>query len=188
MEEIGEVKFQKKSGISKLGKCIVWYSQGKITYTIGPDWMFNLCLLSIIISAMIFNVLVMAPMVDPTMQFIGFSAITWVLMSYLMTALKNPGIVVNDTQEEIELGKAENKSFCRVCHVMTAKGTEHCEDCGLCCEGYDHHCPLSGKCIGKGNIIWFYLFLASILGFFVYFMVWAFMAAKLQFERTARNN
>lgn len=36
------------------------------------------------------------------------------------------------------------------------KYTEHCFDCGVCIEDYDHHCVFFSKCIGGGNIIPFW--------------------------------
>ena len=34
----------------------------------------------------------------------------------------------------------------------------HSPDCNICIEGYDHHCPWTGKCIGKNNLTLFYIF------------------------------
>ena len=47
----------------------------------------------------------------------------------------------------------------------------HCMDCGVCVEGYDHHCPWTGKCIGRKTIKFFYLFLTSVIIAFVFFVV-----------------
>ena len=42
---------------------------------------------------------------------------------------------------------------------------EHCDLCQVCIMDLDHHCVFFGKCIGKGNIYYFYgaigLFLAN---------------------------
>ena len=51
------------------------------------------------------------------------------------------------------------------------ENTGHCVDCNLCVEGYDHHCPWTGKCIGKKNLTYFYAFLMSILFVFGYFVL-----------------
>ena len=47
----------------------------------------------------------------------------------------------------------------------------HCEDCNLCIEGMDHHCPWTTKCVGKRNKVWFYLFIVSSVGLLVYVIV-----------------
>jgi hypothetical protein len=49
-------------------------------------------------------------------------------------------------------------SFCRKCRFHVARGSFHCVYCDVCIEGYDHHCPWTSKCIGKNNLIRFYLF------------------------------
>ncbi len=43
--------------------------------------------------------------------------------------------------------------------------------CETCIAGYDHHCPWTGKCIGKGNLQEFYNFLFIGLFSFLYIMV-----------------
>lgn len=41
-------------------------------------------------------------------------------------------------------------------------------DCRVCIEGYDHHCPWTGKCVGKGNVRYFYAWLFFLVLAFVY--------------------
>ena len=49
--------------------------------------------------------------------------------------------------------------------------TFHCFECEVCIEGYDHHCPWVTKCIGKGNIKFFYVFVASTFSYlFIMFL------------------
>ena len=92
--------------------------------------------------------------------------------AFAATALKDSGYVERSTPEELERRKQElerrteletgisgqvadpmlNFTPCSKCFVMRERGTQHCYDCGLCVEQLDHHCPWSGKCIGKGNI------------------------------------
>lgn len=47
----------------------------------------------------------------------------------------------------------------------TPKGTNirHCHICDVCVDGYDHHCMWSGKCIGRGNIKFFFIYLGMLL-------------------------
>jgi len=68
--------------------------------------------------------------------------------------------------------------FCNICRVIFREGqtkTEHCQDCGFCVEGLDHHCPWSSKCIGRGNMGPFKLF----LGMTVLIMVYLFAGGML---------
>lgn len=40
----------------------------------------------------------------------------------------------------------------------------HCPECNICIEGYDHHCPWIGKCVGAKNLCSFYFFLIMVFG------------------------
>jgi hypothetical protein len=48
------------------------------------------------------------------------------------------------------------------------KLTEHCEDCKVCIQHYDHHCVFFSKCIGGGNIVPFW---GTIVGLGVNFLI-----------------
>lgn len=41
-------------------------------------------------------------------------------------------------------------------------------DCRACIEGYDHHCPWTGKCVGRRNVRYFYAWLVFLVLAFVY--------------------
>ena len=60
--------------------------------------------------------------------------------------------------------------------VQVHKKVNHCYDCGICIEGYDHHCPWTSKCIGKRNKYSFYMFMGSIMLIFGYF-IWSLTTA-----------
>ena len=67
---------------------------------------------------------------------------------------------------------------CGHCNIQRPRGAGHCHYCGTCVNMLDHHCPWSGKCIGKKNLNVFYLFLGTLcwqiyflLGAFVYFCI-----------------
>ena len=63
----------------------------------------------------------------------------------------------------------EKYKYCNECKIWVSneKTTEHCFECNVCVEGYDHHCPWTGKCIAKDNLKSFYVFVYSLLTFFV---------------------
>ena len=48
---------------------------------------------------------------------------------------------------------------CAQCDLYRPDGAQHCYDCQVCVQDLDHHCPWTGKCIGKKNISCFYAFL-----------------------------
>mmetsp|Transcript_101021 Transcript_101021/g.204936 ORF Transcript_101021/g.204936 Transcript_101021/m.204936 type:complete len:178 (+) Transcript_101021:83-616(+) len=65
-------------------------------------------------------------------------------------------------------GRRLGGRHCDKCNIMQPRGCSHCEFCQVCVEGFDHHCPWMGKCIGKDNLCAFYTFIAvsmSSLGY-----------------------
>ena len=53
----------------------------------------------------------------------------------------------------------------RTCKVWRTPRTTHCHVCDNCVEGFDHHCPWVGSCIGERNyreFCWF-IFATSIV-------------------------
>lgn len=90
------------------------------------------------------------------------------ILSHGFCFLFNPGVaVISNTTKRIGL------QMCRTCDILLDIETEpvHCEDCDICVEGFDHHCPWTGKCIGRRNLYGFYVFVISTFGFFIYSMV-----------------
>lgn len=60
--------------------------------------------------------------------------------------------------------------YCGSCQMIQPAKAGHCQFCMICIEGYDHHCPWTGKCIGRKNMVWFVLFLISTVIYFTYFI------------------
>ncbi|KAM3134625.1 hypothetical protein pb186bvf_013267 [Paramecium bursaria] len=100
-------------------------------------------------------------------------------LSYLWVALVNPGVANKQNAETLpttidETNRYQNEKrrnqqwYCKTCKLIQLSHTHHCYDCDVCVLEMDHHCPWTGKCIGKGNIKQFYYFLASTLIFMVY--------------------
>jgi hypothetical protein len=63
---------------------------------------------------------------------------------------------------------------CGICEIQRPYNASHCYECGVCVEDLDHHCPWTGKCIGKKNLQQFHFFLwslATLILFVVCFVV-----------------
>ena len=91
--------------------------------------------------------------------------------SYSYTALINPGFPKHDL--EGKTGEPRGKfRWCGACKIWISieKKTNHCFDCGICVEGYDHHCPWTSKCIGRRNLISFYIFISCIF-FIIFYLI-----------------
>ncbi|KAL7551695.1 hypothetical protein ACHAWF_015269 [Thalassiosira exigua] len=57
----------------------------------------------------------------------------------------------------------------------------HCAECGVCIEGYDHHCPWMGTCIGKRNFTAFMTFNVTWLLYLFYAIIWVTFVGKTFF-------
>lgn len=51
---------------------------------------------------------------------------------------------------------------CSRCELSRPMGASHCYECEVCVKDLDHHCPWTGKCIGRKNLQFFYLFLTFL--------------------------
>ena len=92
------------------------------------------------------------------------------IISYLLTMLVNPGIP--ERKYYAKNIKNDNKTillYCKKCNILVPKKFKisHCVDCNICVKEQDHHCPWTGKCIAKYNIKYFYIFVNSLLIFFL---------------------
>ncbi|KRW99536.1 hypothetical protein PPERSA_02394 [Pseudocohnilembus persalinus] len=85
------------------------------------------------------------------------------IYNYISVATKNPGIKSSyyPFKNREKIGKI--RQYCKRCQIVKERKTFHCNDCDICIEEFDHHCPWTGKCIGKGNISEFYQFLCNTM-------------------------
>ena len=82
-----------------------------------------------------------------------------------VTFFLNPGIVYNN--KDIN---SENKIYCFQCRFQyprVRRTMKHCEKCGVCYFGRDHHCDVFGKCVAKNNMKLFITFNISICCLFI---------------------
>lgn len=78
--------------------------------------------------------------------------------------------------------------FCRKCSVLKDKDTVHCDSCDVCIRGYDHHCPWTGKCIGRGNLMPFNLFLGMTFFFMAYAIIVSVLTLLPPNQRSMRKS
>ena len=94
------------------------------------------------------------------------------IISYLLTILINPGIPERKYYFKYLNNKnidKQNWKNCKYCNIMVPLelATTHCSDCDICVMEQDHHCPWTGKCIAKYNLTYFYIFVYSLLAYFI---------------------
>ena len=91
------------------------------------------------------------------------------ILSFLGTCLINPGIpelkFYSKNFNLSEKEKLKDYQKCKKCNIIIPRklNVTHCNVCNVCVKEQDHHCPWSGKCIGKYNLCQFYLFLFFLL-------------------------
>jgi hypothetical protein len=90
----------------------------------------------------------------------------------LLTFLVNPGMVKPEPikKEMLEMINDNVIAYCSICRTIKKqyKNIYHCTYCDVCVEGFDHHCPWIGKCIGKWNKPFFTGFIGMTLILFFY--------------------
>lgn len=90
------------------------------------------------------------------------------ILMEILTYLINPGTTFKENNRE---GSPHHCGICKFTYPKSSKKYEHCSSCEVCIAGADHHCGVFEKCIGRKNLICFYLFpvfsMALLIVFFV---------------------
>ena len=98
-------------------------------------------------------------------------------LSYLYTALGNPGLAVYDSK--VNYYEA-NRRYCSICKISVDQSTTyHCSYCDVCIVDHDHHCPWTSKCIGGKTIISFYIFVVTTFFLYICLFIAAVVSLKI---------
>ena len=96
------------------------------------------------------------------------------IISYLLTIVINPGIperkyFSENMKNKNKIMNQKEFTICEKCNIIIPKeiNISHCIDCDICVIEQDHHCPWTGKCIAKYNLKYFYVFVNSLLIYFI---------------------
>ena len=158
-EEIKQIK-PNFFNLKKIGNLIIISEDEKeIKYIMGP--MFPI-LLFLNISANIFLQIFVFKKIPIIFKTIGSIMNLVQIYFFIISSIKNPGLPSKDYEKlvyEEENKTAKNFRKCKDCKlwINTDEKTIHCKKCGICIEGYDHHCDCINICVGKKNIKNFYL-------------------------------
>ena len=157
---------------AKLGSTHSFFAdeKGNPLIIIGPHWPLWIGT-TLVFSAFFFGLIFFfRKYISSTLNTIGFICYFTFLFTYSITALINPGYPKHDENSLNNIKKDRNK-YCNVCKIWinNEKKTNHCNFCKICVEGMDHHCPWTGKCIGRKNIVVFFIFVFSVYGMIFYF-------------------
>eukprot|EP00942_MAST-04A_sp_MAST-4A-sp1_P009030 g9030.t1 len=152
----------------KIGKMIVWLGPKRpynlnwpLTCFVGPDFGCMLCTYSLFLVPSLAYLLVCSAEMHVVANGIFYFSFGGLLFMYTMAACSDPGIVEkNDPDIDVHIPKGQ--TLCSYCNVARERGTVHCYECDACILELDHHCPWTGKCIGKKNLFYFYGFLSFL--------------------------
>ena len=97
-------------------------------------------------------------------------------ISHFFTIIINPGIPSRKFFNKFfdDNSKRDyNLKECKKCNIIVPKelNASHCYYCGVCILKFDNHSFWMGKCIGKNNIITFYISLFSLSIYFVFTVI-----------------
>ena len=165
--------FTRKDAIkrNRNGHCYMYMKGSGNFYwiVIGPDWymsVFGFILISLL-GTLIYLSLITRLIVYGKIAYLSLFGLS--LVFYGLCFLINPGTMPKREKllyyEDIEKATF---GFCKQCNLERKQDMIHCSECDLCIEEYDHHCIWMGKCIGKGNRLFFNLFLLFLAAFFIF--------------------
>ena len=118
---------------------------------------------------------------------------------HLYIYLFNPGIPSIDhyykrfiqSKNYMKMSENEKKNYyvCELCNIIVNhnENIEHCEDCQICVENYDHHCFWTGKCITKRNIWAFYGFAFGSMFYILWYFTIIFYYILLKFDEAKKK-
>ena len=99
------------------------------------------------------------------------------MITYLIIYLRSPGIAGREYYADtFKFEKEEDKQYyqiCKDCNIIIPKSFKvvHCDKCNICVIKHDHHCPWTGKCIGKKNIKIFCVFGSSLFSYIMSLLI-----------------
>ena len=157
----------------KIGYTFCFFSDemGNPLIMIGPNWPMFIFLCGGLTTAYIFILIFFIKKLHLIITIYGIATFLVFIISYTATFLLNNGYP--ERNENSLIGKPRKKFlYCRLCEIWVKndKNVKHCWECGVCVEGYDHHCPWTGKCIGRKTLIYFYCFVCSVFFIFLFFI------------------
>ena len=168
----------------RLGNSFAFFGDiyGDPKIIIGPHWPLYILVVSFISYGIPFIYNRFGQLFNIYLKIIGIIIYHIFLISYTYTALINPGFPKHDI-DSITGEPRKKFYYCNVCKLWAnkEKKTMHCNDCNICIEDRDHHCPWTGKCIGYKNYKSFIIFCCSIFTLFIYFIFIIVIKNKIRF-------
>nr|CAG4635963.1 EOG090X01OT [Eubosmina coregoni] len=138
----------------------------------------------------VFDCPFLAVEITPAIPVVGGLLFSFVLATLFRTSFSDPGVIPRatldeaaDIEKQIEIPNGPNSptyrppprtkevvvcgqvvklKYCFTCKIFRPPRASHCSICDNCVEGFDHHCPWIGNCVGRRNYRYFYSFIVSL--------------------------
>ena len=164
----------------KIGNTFFFFDKhtGKPLIVIGPNYIMFIIFFSLVFLGFLIFWYFFWKYLNIYFKFYGLISLFLFSFSYILLLILDPGVPKYD--RGAFLGKPRGRyGFCERCKlfVRTDYKSRHCLECGLCIEGYNHHCPWVSKCIGRKNICLFWFFVIFFINAFFYVVI-AFVFAE----------
>ncbi len=144
---------------------------GKFRVVIGPHWYVSLLGFALLTLIGLGTLIQFWQSLSLVLRTLYISVLGFTLLMYTVMFLSDPGIIPQKLNgAAIEDVESTVKYSCTKCMALRSQKAYHCEDCDVCIDGWDHHCVWVGKCIGRENLMVFYVFVATIPIFFTFVM------------------
>ncbi|CAD8102541.1 unnamed protein product [Paramecium sonneborni] len=90
--------------------------------------------------------------------------LTILLMASILAQCCDPGVItLHLSVKEAMEQQIDPINICPDCWVIKPQRSKHCEFCQKCVIVYDHHCPWINNCVGAKNLLYFYIYLISLM-------------------------
>jgi len=76
---------------------------------------------------------------------------------------KQPAQPLRPDEVEFVNGQEVVRKWCKTCNILRPPRASHCGTCDVCVDNFDHHCHVTGTCVGKRNLLPFCFFTSFIL-------------------------
>ena len=96
-----------------------------------------------------------------------------------ISLISEGGFLFKHTQEERKKESRhqyridEGGRFCTSCSRIAPDRSKHCKQCNVCVEGFDHHCPGIGNCVGAWNRVSFITMLWILVLVQLVYLYWS---------------
>ena len=151
--------------------CLLSDKYGNPLIMIGPHWPMYVCFCGLISAGYFTFFYHFFKNLNLFFKLFGIGSYSLYFLSYSGVFLLNPGYPERN-EDSLKGQPKKLYKYCVQCEIWERidRSISHCVECGVCIEGYDHHCHWTGKCIGRKTILYFYTFVTSVFVVFLYFM------------------